>query len=131
MEIHHIGYLVKNIQKSITEYETLGFTLVSNIVSDGDRLADICFMKNNDYCIELISPWKESTLIPLLKRYKYTGYHICYKVRDINKSIEILQKKGFFLFQEPQRAQAIGVNAKVAFLMGSESGMLELVQENI
>ena len=62
MKIHHIGYLVKNIEKSIEAFTVLGYGLTVESTWDDGREAYICFLENDGYCIELICPSKVSSL---------------------------------------------------------------------
>lgn len=130
MRVHHIGYMVKNIGKAIEAFDVLGYKLIIPSTWDEDREAYICFLENNGYCIELISPSKESDLYPLLKQYSNSPYHMCYAVDDLEQAIKELEGKKFMMFKEPAPAPVIGQNAKVAFLMNARAGMIELVEES-
>lgn len=46
MKVHHIGYAVKNLEKAIDDFSSLGYRLVSDIVDDAIRNVRICFMEN-------------------------------------------------------------------------------------
>lgn len=129
MKIHHIGYLVKNIEKSIGILEKIGFVIDSAIYFDKDRNADICFISGNGLLLELVSPKIDSDLYPLLKTYSNQPYHLCYEVSDIENTIAELKKQGFLLFKEKQDALAISNTAQVVFLMHRHIGMIELVQK--
>lgn len=130
--IHHLGYLVKNIQKSKNVFIDMGFQLKKDIILDDVRDAYICFLggDSNGALIELIQPTIESPIYALLKKYPNAPYHICYKVEDIFKEIQNLEEKGFFLFRETEIAPAISSNAKVAFLIHRDVGMIELLQDD-
>ena len=129
MRIHHIGYLVKNIDKAISSFQALGYKLTVPSTWDEDRMAHICFLKNEDYCVELICPSKESPLYSLLKQYSNAPYHICYKSENLEAAIEELKSEKFMLFKEPASAPVIGDTARVAFLISARIGMIELVEE--
>ena len=128
MKIHHIGYLVKKIEKAIESFEALGYSLTTVSTWDEGRKAYICFLENDGYCVELICPSKESTLYPLLKQYNNAPYHICYICSDIEETISNLKKQKFMMFKEPAPAPVIGDNARVAFLINARAGMIELVE---
>ncbi len=81
--------------------------------------------------MELITPQPESVLYPLLKQYKNTPYHICYKCDDLDCEIEKLKRNKFLLFLEPAPAPVIGDRAKVAFLINSQIGIIELLEERV
>jgi len=125
--IHHIGYLVKDIEKSAQNFETLGYVR-ENLTFDPVQKADILFMNLNGIKIELVAPQKDSQVYPLLKKYRDSPYHICYVVENINTAISDLQLLGYMIFREPVEAVAINTNAKVAFLMKRNVGMIELVE---
>lgn len=125
--IHHIGYLVKDIEKSALNFENLGY-IRENLTFDPIQKADILFMNLNGIKIELVAPQKNSQIYPLLKNYRDSPYHICYVVENINSAIYELQILGYMMFREPVKAVAISANAKVAFLMKRNVGMIELVE---
>ncbi len=137
MKIHHIGYLVKKMEPSVLQFQKLGFKIeclseeadTDGIVRDEIRRARIAFMKNGDYRIELVEPMdKESPVYGLMKRYKNSPYHICYESADLEKDTDDLEKNGWILFDLAKPAPAIS-GCRVAFLMGADSGMLELVEK--
>ena len=127
MKIHHIGYLVKNIEKAREQFMKMGFCDNKSTVFDAIRNVHICFIKKDGYCIELIQPTKDSAIYGLLKKYKNTAYHICYQVDDMRRAIEELEQMGFYLFEDVKVAPAISDNAKVAFLMGKDCGIIEIL----
>ena len=46
MRVHHIGYLVKRIDRARAVFETLGFTAADEAVYDEYRDVNIQFMEN-------------------------------------------------------------------------------------
>ncbi len=132
MNVHHIGYLVKNIERAALDFKNLGYDVEPEsaaCVIDETRKVKILFLKKDAYRIELVEPLdKESPIYGLLKKHKNSPYHICYSTEDMNKSIAFLEQNGWMLFEEPKKAPAIH-DRKVAFLMSADSGMLELVEE--
>ena len=119
MRIHHIGYLVRNVEKSIAAFEALGYVMGKPPVWDDGRLARICFLENDGYRIELIEPARESSLFPMLKQYAHAPYHMCYCCDQLESAIELLKAEKYMLFLPPAPAPAIGENARVAFLMSA------------
>ncbi|MDY6324396.1 MAG: VOC family protein [Catonella sp.] len=98
MRIHHIGYLVKNIDKSRKEFEKLGFSVESQAKHDGIRSAYIEFLTNGDYRIELIEPDKNSDLQGMMKRFKNVGYHICFEVDNFDETVKNYQLGGVLTY---------------------------------
>lgn len=128
LKIHHIGYLVKNIDKAADQFEFLGFSIINEKCRDDHRQADILFMEKDGVTIELVSPVSEESVVAgLIKRYKNSPYHICYESEDIEADAEKLTSKGFTAIDEPTPAPAIG-GRRVQFFMGHSVGMIELVE---
>lgn len=128
MKIHHIGYLVKKIERSISEFEQIGYTLLDSICYDELRDINLCFMENNGYVIELVSPRSEASVAwNLLKKYGNAPYHICYMVEDLDEAIRNFQEKKYVVTAEPLEAVALG-GCKVAFLIGRDTGLIELME---
>lgn len=128
MNIHHIGYLVKKIDRAITCFQDLGYTLIQDIIIDDYRQAKICFLEKDGYTVELVSPiTKDSVVSGLLKKLGNTAYHICYEVGNLVDSIQELQNNGFVICAEAHEAVAIQ-NRKVCFMIHPYSGMIELLE---
>ena len=130
MNIHHVGYLTKDLNKAQDEFSALGFVVEQEKAYDEHRKINISFIINGNYRVELIEPVDDSSpMYPLLKRYKNTPYHICYEVDDLEASIAELSTKGYTVMQEPLEAPCIE-NKRVSFLINSNLGIIELVETN-
>ena len=55
-KIHHIGYLVKNIEKASKLFLTLGYQVEQDTVYDNYRGVDIRFLNKDGYRVELVAP---------------------------------------------------------------------------
>lgn len=128
MKIHHIGYLVEDINDAIINFKELGYVVEKDIVHDKLRNVYISFLQNNGYRVELIQPIdKSSGLYKLLRKNGNMPYYICYETEKIEDSINLLKEKGYFVIQQIELAPAI-YNRKVAFLMNANIGMIELLE---
>ncbi len=128
MKIHHLGYLVKKITSSIDTFKKMGFTEMGTIIYDETRKADICFMQNGGYVIELVSPKsKDSVVYNLLQKYGNSPYHICYETDNLTRELKRLCDNGFTIINGPSAAPALG-NREVVFLMNGKIGLVELVE---
>lgn len=135
MKLHHIGYLVKDIQKSMKAFHSIGFVSRSydsgeEVMYDPERKCDICFLELAEcpeHCIELISPQnQDSPIWGLMARYKNTPYHMCFESEHMEQDIQKLGGEGWLVFQGPAAAPAIeGHN--VVFLTHRNAGIIELV----
>lgn len=129
MRIHHIGYLVKKIDRAKRSFIDLGYELESDVVLDEYRGIDICFLVKDGYRVELVSPKnKKSVVYDLQKKFGNSPYHICYACENINESSERLKTMGYVQIDAPHEAIAIK-NNKVCFLVHPYLGMIELLEE--
>lgn len=129
MKIHHIGYLVKDIKKSVEQFKDLGYSIEVDILYDESRDVEICFMINAGYRIELVSPCSEQSVVyEQLKRIGNSPYHVCYVVSDINQEMQRLRERKYVIMIQPQRAVAFA-GKRVVFLYHRNVGMIELVEE--
>ncbi len=130
MKIHHIGYAVKNIEKSIEVFKRLEYD-IGEITRDDLRKVNICFVEKDGYVVELISPIdknEESVVDGVLKKSGNGPYHICYIVSNMEDGIRELKEKKFKPIIMPQEACAID-GKKVCFLFNKDIGLIEIVEE--
>lgn len=98
MKIHHIGYAVKNIEKSRDAFLQLGYRNEGDIVVDDARNVKILFMVcGGGQKLELIEAYnteKPSPVDNYLRKQKDMAvpYHLCYEASDIEGKIQELQK---------------------------------------
>jgi len=129
MRIHHIGYLVKNLQKAIPQFERCGFNCEGPSIYDEVRDMDILFMKNDAFRIELVAPKSERSVAwNLLGKMGAAPYHICYYSSDIEADMDMLREGGYVPAGEPLAAPALN-NKRVVFMYSRNAGMLELYEE--
>lgn len=129
MQVDHIGYAVKKMDKAIESFSKLGYVF-EEIFTDEKRGIYICFGNNDSFRIELIAPipGMESPADGWLKKNGPSPYHICYKSKNLDEEIEGLSKQRFTLVIPPDTAIAFG-GKRVAFLYNLQQGLLEIVEE--
>ena len=128
MKIHHIGYLVKNIEKAALEFEKAGYKAEGECIYDPIRDIDILFMINSGYRIELVSPKScQSVVSETIKKMGNTPYHICYCCGCIEQEQQRLRKEGYLPVGKIEPAVAIEGN-KVCFMLSRQIGLIELVE---
>ena len=125
--IHHIGYLVKNIEKAVKSFKVLGYTSNSSQIYDPYRDIDICLLTGNATMIELVSPSSEKSIVyNLLKKYQNVPYHLCYRSDDFINDLKMLERKKYMRFEDPMPAPALG-GRLACYLMNTHIGLIELV----
>ena len=128
MKVHHVGYLVRDIEKSRSSFCFLGYHDVSDTCYDHYRDVNILFMRNGNETIELVSPASDqSPIAPLMKHYRNSPYHICYETDDMERDCNLLRKAGYILFDAPKPAPALE-GRTVCFLQNANTGITELLE---
>ena len=138
MKIHHIGYLVKNIEKSAAAFEAAGYERIlyadgSFVFDDKTRQCDISFMRMNggseSDCIELVAPQSpDCPIYGLMKQYKNSPYHICFESENLEEDTARLKQKGWSVFLPSAPAPAID-GRNVVFLIHRSAGIIEIVDK--
>jgi len=128
MTPHHIGYLVKNIDKATAEFTKLGYSIIKEKQYDDYRKVDITFLELAGYVVELVSPAADGSVVEgLMSRYKNAPYHICYEVEDFDSTSKQLSENGYVAIDAGTPAPAIE-GKRVQFFMNRFAGMIEIVE---
>jgi len=129
MKIHHVGYLVKKLDKALIAFEGLGYEVIQGNVFDAMRGINIVFLSKDGYTVELVSPvTPESVVYDLIKRLGNNAYHICYETPNLDAAVERLRNERFVVCSEPMIAPALR-GARVCFMIYPQMGMIELVEK--
>lgn len=125
--INHIGYAVKDIQKTAELYVQAGWTL-SEVYEEQVQNTKIAFLtKTGMPKIELVSPLKgDSPVDNIIKKMSVTPYHICYNVEDIDQAVEDLYDEGFKPLFMPVESIAMD-NHQICYLFHQHIGFIEIV----
>lgn len=127
MKIHHIGYIVTNIDKAEKQFHGLGFSSISQLFHDELRGIYIRFFEKDGYTVEVISPSrKDSVVSNLIKQHRNMPYHICYESFNFSNDIETLKHNGYIEITKKEPAIAFD-NKDVIFLIHPHLGMIEVI----
>lgn len=128
MTIHHIGYLVKKLDRAAASFAALGYERVGDACHDEIRGVDILFLCRDGYTVELVSPYTpDSVVAGLIKTYKNAPYHICYETSDFVATLASLELNGYTRMDEPTPMPAHG-GRRACFLYSAHIGMIELLE---
>lgn len=126
VKIHHLGVIVKKLDKSIELYLKLGYTIISTTIRDPIQNNNIIFVRSNDgtQVIELIEPInKNSSVYGFQEGY----HHVCY---DISGQKDYLNKFSSMkigkIFTKPIIAPAID-NRQVVFAILKNNTFVEFL----
>lgn len=127
--IAHLGYVVRNIEKSTAQFLKEGARLIISPTIDEVQRVSVCLLEIEDGTkIELVSPINKEIASPLESRLKRGGGldHICYFVKEMQVAMETEIKRGSFLLQKPSFAKAF--NSNVSFFMRPSGLVIELME---
>ena len=100
---------------------------VLNEVHDEIFLADLCLLKKQDECIELVCTQNEkSTVYNICQNNEEKVYHKCYEVENIEESVCNLRNNGYIKISEIVPSKLL--NGQVCFLYNKEEGLIELLE---
>ena len=131
MKLHHIGIVVPKIQDSLGEltkflnFETIGIpTLI------GSQKVNVCFLKIGQLYIELIEPTSLDSPVTNFVNKGGGFHHLCFEVKDINKEISDLEKKGAKLIVKPVKGFEDRIVAFVMLPMkNTKCNLIEIAEE--
>ena len=129
-KFHHIGYVVKELPKSLEKFMLLGYESIGNF---SDNIQDIeinILSKEYSPIIELIKPLGESHSLNnfLGEGHSSNPYHIAYFVEDLDEASKALRSSGFI----PTMKKGISVafdNKPFIFFFNNFTGLIELIEE--
>ena len=102
MKLHHIGIVVKDIQKSLGElgrFFEFQETIIPALVKS--QKVNVCFLKSSDVYIELIEPVEDDSPVKSMAESGGGFHHLCFEVDDIFEEIKKAEKNGARVIVEP------------------------------
>ena len=90
MGVHHIGYVVKDIDQYATN---LAEGVIVKRLYDDVQEADLALIQADNVLIELIQPMKESSFTYGFLQKGGGYHHLCYQVDSKGKAEEIIKEK--------------------------------------
>lgn len=115
MKLHHIGIIVKDLEKSIRIFSIMGYTQLKDAIIDYIQYNRIVFVKKDgEPLIELIEPLDDRSSV---SNFKEGYHHLCYEVMEENKVDELIRDNRIGkVFTKPIVAPALNKKVRFAFL---------------
>lgn len=127
-KIGHIGIAVRSLEESIPLYRDVFGLPFLGIEEVAEQKVKVAMFDVGGVHIELLEPTSEDS--PIAKFMEKNGpgmHHICYKVDDVDESLNEIGAKGIRLIDETSRGGAGGT--RVGFLHPKSTGSV-LVELN-
>ena len=131
MKLHHIGIVVKNIQKSLgelTNFLEFEETTIPTLVES--QKVNVCFLKTSDIYLEFIEPVGNDSPVEKFSNSGGGFHHLCFEVKNIHEEIEKMRKQGARIIVEP----VIGFEGRItAFVLlnmkNTNCNLIEFAEE--
>ena len=129
MTIDHVGIVVGSLERASAYYiSAFGLRLVRERIVDRLQDVELQFLEDDGGTrLELIHPLSENS--PVARALKQGGglNHICYRVEDLESSIQAMVANGAKVVREPLPAVAFD-GRRVTFLYTRERELIEFVE---
>ena len=112
-KIDHIGIVVRDLEKAIKVYSDVLGLKVDKVEQVEEFKVKIAFLPVGEVLVELLEPIGPGIVQDFLAEHGEGLYHICYKVTDIDKTLEEVGKKTKLRDKRPRPG---GASSRVAFL---------------
>jgi hypothetical protein len=131
LQFHHLGLAVRNPEKAIQMLSILEYQI-------GEKVFDPLQKVNLIFCkakiqpdIEIIFPeTSPSPIDKILNTNNELIYHLCYKTRDLQRTLAHLKSIGLRIFPLVKSKPAILFNNQhVSFYQVAGFGMIEILEE--
>jgi methylmalonyl-CoA/ethylmalonyl-CoA epimerase len=132
MQLHHVAYLTKNIDRKADEFcRMLGVQRSTEPVVDPGQGVRIVFLDLGGTRLELIEPFGKDS--PVAQRVvKSPGlFHLCFEVDDLDQTLRRLEEDEVAtVIKAPQPAPAIE-QRRVAFVVTRGNDLIEFVERQV
>jgi methylmalonyl-CoA/ethylmalonyl-CoA epimerase len=133
MKVDHIGIAVRNLDESIEKWSELLELEVKRIEEIRERGVRLVHLSSKSGpSIELLTPCGEGSALEKFLKERGEGiHHFCFEVKNIERTMEVLKKKGIQFVQEsPQKGAG---QSLIAFIhpRNFNSVLIELKQTKI
>jgi methylmalonyl-CoA/ethylmalonyl-CoA epimerase len=130
--LHHIGFVVLNIQKEVTGIaSSIGANWDMRIFLDPLQKVRVTFLEAacaNDAQIELVEPLSDDSPVVNFLRKGGGLHHLCYEVNDLEAHLHKMRKAGNMMVKPPLPAVAFE-NRRIAWVFTRQKLLLEFLQQ--
>jgi methylmalonyl-CoA/ethylmalonyl-CoA epimerase len=132
MRLHHIGFVVRDIQAEIQKVaRSVGATWDTKVFHDPLQKVKVSFIQTacpGDAQIELVEPASPDS--PVLRFLEKGGglHHLCYEVADLGEHLSKMRKEGALVVKSPLPAVAFE-NRLIAWVFTRQKLLLEFLEQ--
>ncbi len=127
-DFHHFGLAVKDFEKPIRFYSSIGYNCSEPIIDDLQRVELVMCTSEHFPNVELVKPIDDQSPVKnYLKNSNEVIYHTCFEVESIKKTLEIIKSESrVILISKPKQAILFN-NRCVSFYYIQNVGLFEFL----
>ncbi len=129
LKLHHTAYATRSTDNSIEALKHIypKIKIYRELDQSQNVYCSYLYNEIEPYMIELVEPaGKPSPVDSLLKERESALYHICYRVNDFLKGVELFKKEGYFVITKSFRPM-YEKSLISCYLFNINSGIVEIV----
>lgn len=126
MELHHVGYAVRNLEAA-RRLQSLGCRKHGDAVPDERMGVEVLFLDAGGVLLELVAPLGPGSPVDSYLKYGPGPYHIGCLTDDLGGQINRMKAEGWKVVRPPMPARAFS-DAEVVFLYHGSLGLIELIE---
>lgn len=131
--LHHIGFVVQNIEQSMPGFLTsVHGTWDQKIFHDPIQSVKVAFLSTpgTDVQIELVEPAGERSPVAAFLAKGGGLHHVCYAVDDCDAALALMRERKALVVRRPQPAIAFD-GRRIAWILTAEKLLIEFVELGI
>lgn len=126
--LDHVAIAVSDLQKALSLYRDVLGMPVGGVERVEDQAVDVAFVGEEPGRIELICPFRESSVSKFIAKRGEGLHHVAVRVHDVAAALAALKAQGIALIDEAPRKGAHGTTVAFVHPKGANGVLLELVQ---
>lgn len=126
--LDHVAIAVSDLDQALAFYRDVLGLPVSGVERVDDQSVDVAFVGEEPGRVELISPFRPSSVTRFLEKKGEGLHHVALRVRDLDATLETMKQQGVPLIDEQARPGAHGTRVAFVHPKGAKGVLLELVE---
>jgi methylmalonyl-CoA/ethylmalonyl-CoA epimerase len=131
MRLHHIGYVVADIESAVRGFcHSIGASWEGEIFTDPHQKVRVTFLSTHfmDAQIELVQPAADDSPVSNFLTARGGGlHHTCYEVPNLESELVKMKSRGALIVKRSKPAVAFG-GRPIAWILTSEKLLVELLE---
>jgi len=129
MKLHHIGYGTKNIDATIEDFKSIGYSVSRRTYDEIQNVHAVVLTKHNELMIELIESLNDSNPAFKFIHGATQLYHIGYLTSNFDAEIVNFRNNGYIPTTRIIPAVAFD-NRRLIFFFKPSVGLIELLEDS-